>query len=156
MSNYASSSSVSPEKSRAEIERILQRYGATSFAYGWDDGTAVVMFEAHNRRIRFTLPMPDQNDREFTHTPERGTRRSPAQARASWEQAQRQRWRALALVIKAKLEAVQAGIVEFEDEFLAQIVLPDGRTVSDHTRPAIEAAYQTGTLTPMLALGPGE
>ena len=43
----------------------------------------------------------------------------------SYDQACRQRWRALLLVIKAKLEAVTAGISTIETEFLANIVLPD-------------------------------
>ena len=39
-------------------------------------------------------------------------------AHGRWEQACRQRWRALALVIKAKLEAIDAEISTFEEEFL--------------------------------------
>ena len=35
------------------------------------------------------------------------------------------------LVIKAKLEAVEAGVTTFEQEFLANMVLPDKTTVSD-------------------------
>ena len=63
-----------------------------------------------------------------------------------------ERSRALALAVKAKLEAVEAGIAEFEDEFLAYVVLPSGETVGDTARPAIAKAYQTGT---MQALMPG-
>ena len=44
----------------------------------------------------------------------------------------------------AKLEAVEAGISEFEDEFMAHIVLPGGGTVSNLMRPQIEQAYLTG------------
>jgi hypothetical protein len=36
VSRYAENTSVSVESSRGEIERTLQRYGAASFAYGWD------------------------------------------------------------------------------------------------------------------------
>ena len=45
MSRYAESTSVSSEKSRAEIERTLTRYGATGFMYGWTDGNALVAFQ---------------------------------------------------------------------------------------------------------------
>jgi hypothetical protein len=34
------------------------------------------------------------------------------------------RWRALLLMIKAKVEAVESGVVTFEDEWLAHFVLP--------------------------------
>lgn len=152
---YASSTGVSSDKSRAEIERTLSRYGASTFAYGWDAGAAMIAFTANDRQIRFVLPMPDRNSREFTHTPERRTPRSTAAADAAYEQAVRQRWRALALVIKAKLEAVEAEIVTFEAEFAMHMVLPDGRPVSAHVLPAIEQAYATGVVQPLLQLGAG-
>lgn len=76
--------------------------------------------------------------------------RSPELAAKEWEQACRQRWRALALVIKAKLEAVESGISVFEDEFMANIVLPGGRTVSEEVRPRIAAMYEGGPVQPLL------
>ena len=35
MSRYAEQTSVAAERSRAEIEGTLTRYGATAFMYGW-------------------------------------------------------------------------------------------------------------------------
>ena len=150
MSRYAENTSVSSDKSRSEIERILSRYGATGFMYGWSDRGAVVAFEADGRRVKFDLPLPDRASREFTHTPSRGTRRTDAQIEAEYEKAVRQRWRALALVIKAKLEAVESGITVFEEEFMAHIVLPDGRTVAQHALPVIAESYESGTMLPLL------
>ncbi|MGG5257489.1 hypothetical protein [Phycicoccus avicenniae] len=144
MGTYASDTSVSSEKSRNEIERTLARYGASSFMYGWEDRYAVVGFVVDYRRVRFTLPMPDRNAREFTHTPSRGNRRSDAQIAAAYEQAVRQRWRALALVVKAKLEAVEAGIVTFDQEFGMHFLLPSGKTVADEVLPAMVEAYRLG------------
>lgn len=143
MATYASDTSVSSEKSRGEIERTLSRYGAKSFMYGYDDSHAMIQFATNDRQVRFVLPMPDRNAREFTHTPSRGTPRSPAQAAESYEQAVRQRWRALNLVIKAKLEAIESGISTFDVEFLGQLVLPDGRTVADEVVPKVVDAYET-------------
>lgn len=150
MATYAADTSVPVEKSRAEIERTLARYGATAFGYMTEQGRAVVMFEAHGRRIRFDLPLPSPSERRFTHTAGRATERTQVQALASWEQACRQRWRALALAVKAKLEAVEAGIAEFEDEFLAYIALPDGSTMGERARVAIAQAYDTGTMPALL------
>ncbi|WP_198651245.1 hypothetical protein [Salinicola sp. CPA57] len=73
----------------------------------------------------------------------------------AWEQACRQRWRALALVIKAKLEAVESGITMFEEEFLAHIVLPNGGTVGGWMLPQIKKSYDSGSMPPLLAK-PGE
>jgi hypothetical protein len=140
MSRYAENTSVSAEKSRAEIEAVLRRYGADQFAYMTSRSEARVGFVASGRQVQFRLEMPDPADREFTLTPT-GRDRSSAQAEAAWEQATRQRWRALALVIKAKLEAVEAGITEFDDEFLAHIMLPNGRTIGDSLKPQLDDVY---------------
>lgn len=141
---YASNTDVSSDRSRAEIERILKRYGANEFAYGWANSDAAIGFKANGKNVRFMLPLPDRNDREFTHTSARNTRRSESAIDAAYEQAVKQRWRALTLIIKAKLEAVAAEIVTFEDEFAMHMLLPDGTTVRSHVIPEIENAYRTG------------
>jgi hypothetical protein len=147
---YAADTSVSSDRSRAEIERTLARYGAKSFMYGWDENRAVVGFIADGRQVRFLLPMPDRDAREFTHTPARNTKRSPAQAEAAYEQSVRQRWRALSLVIKAKLEAVEAGIVSFDEEFAMHFLLPNGQTVGEWVAPQIERVYSDHQMPALL------
>lgn len=133
MSRFAATTSVSAERTRNEIETTLTRYGATAFAFYSSNGRAMIAFEADSRRILFELPLPveikDENKRA---------------------QATRQRWRALLLVIKAKLEAVASKITTFEDEFMAHIVMPDGKTVATHLRPRIAQAYDTGHMLPLL------
>lgn len=152
---YASGTDVSSDRSKAEIERTLTRYGATSFIIGWETGRAAVGFEYGGRRIRFVLPLPDRAERRFTHTPTTGKVRSAAQADTAYEQAVRQKWRALLLIVKAKLEAVESGVAEFEAEFFAYIVLPSGRTVYEEAAPVVEQAYLTGAVAPLLQLGDG-
>lgn len=150
MPTYAAKTEVSSERSRGEIERILTRYGATGFAYGWAEEAAMIGFFMHERHVRFLLPLPDRNSREFTHTPERNQARTRTAAERQYEQAVRQRWRALALVVKAKLEAVESGIVDFTSEFGPFIVLPDGSRMIDHMTTAIETAYETGEVPALL------
>ena len=154
---YAAKTDVSSEKTRSEIERTLTRYGASSFAYAMQPGRAMVMFEANGRRIRFVIPLPDPNaDRFAFHARSvRGTRvRTPAQRQMAYEQETRSLWRALLLVVKAKLEAVEAGITTFDDEFLAHIVLMDGRSFGEWARQdGGLAAIDTGVLPPMLPGG---
>lgn len=152
MPQYAATTDVPSDRSRAQIEKTIARYGATQFAYGWDQGHALVGFRMKDRQVRFALPLPDRDSREFTLTPTARRQRSAAQAEAAYEQAVRQRWRALALVIQAKLEAVESGIVTFEQEFLAHTVMPDGRTVAEHTLPVVEEAYRMGTVRPLLQI----
>ncbi|WP_375291508.1 hypothetical protein, partial [Qipengyuania sp.] len=144
---------VSSGRSRDEIERTLERYGADQFLYGWQEDAAVVGFRIGGRHIRLILPLPAKTERRFTHH-SRGAR-APDAAQKEWEQAVRQKWRALALVIKAKLEAVESGIAVFEDEFMAYIVLPGGEeTVGDFMRPQIAEAYRIGAAPNMLPMLP--
>jgi hypothetical protein len=146
MPRYAADTAVSTERSRMEIEVTLRRYKADQFGYATSPKGATVMFVLSGRHIRFNLPLPDRFSRDFTHTPSRGNLRSDEQREAAWEQACRQRWRALALVIKAKLEAVDTGITTVEDEFLAHTVLPDGLTVGEWAKPQIDRAYAIGQM----------
>lgn len=136
MSRYAARTQVSEEKSRSEIERILSRYGATRFMYGWNQDSAIIAFEAKGRNIRFQLPMPDK--KRFTVS--------------AYEQNRRQRWRALTLAIKAKLETVESGISTFENEFMAFIVLPNGMNVSEWLSPQIQEAYQGDKPMPLMLM----
>ena len=127
MASYAHGTKVPVSQSKTEIERVLARYGADQFMYGTADDRAVIQFRAHDRHIKFVLPLDGCNPRE-----------------------ERRRWRCLVLVIKSKLESVATKIVEFEDEFMAHIVMPDGQTFAEHARPAIAAAYLDGELPRLL------
>lgn len=155
---YAAETTVSVENSRAEIERTLRRYKADSFFYAEEIGRHLIGFKMADRLIRFTLTMPRRDDKAFT-TYLRGTTeyaRTEAESEKKWEQACRQKWRALALVIKAKLEAVEAGISTVENEFLADTMLQDGQTVAETIQPQIAEAYRLGVKAPALMLGMGK
>ncbi len=149
MAQYAKNTSVSTEMSRIEIERTLIRYGAENFAYAVSVDKAMIAFKMHNRQVKFMLPLPSIKDYELTPT---GRKRTDNSKFDAWEQDCRQRWRALKLVIQAKLEAVECGISEFEDEFMPYIVLPGGETVGRTVRPQIEQAYNSGTVPELILL----
>lgn len=149
MSKYACNTEVSPEKSRAEIERNLVRYGATGFAYGWETNSAIIGFIAQGRHVKFTLPMPTKDDKEIIYQRPH-VRRPSNQIQSAIDKQTRQRWRALALAIKAKLECVESRITTFEDEFLAHIVLPNGGTVGNWLRPQIASAYASKAMPKLL------
>jgi hypothetical protein len=129
---YAEHTKVPVDQTKTEIERTLVRYGADRFAYFTEAGKAVIVFEAKDRRLRFDLPLP-AGEADKDH------------------KARRQKWRALLLCIKAKLESVASGIESFEEAFLAHVVMPDGKTVSAHIAPRIAEAYEGNK---MLALMP--
>ncbi len=156
MTRYASETSVPADRSRAEIERILERYGASGFMYGWEGRRAIIGFRCRGLTVRFELELPDKEAAEFKRTPSRRQARTTVAAHQAWEQACRQRWRALALLVKAKLEAVTGGIATFEEEFLPHLVLPDNRRVMDHALPAMRAAIASGKVQRLLPPAPGE
>lgn len=144
---YARATKVSVDQSRRELERILQRYGVEAFSYGHDADRAVVMFAAHERHVRLTMPVPDPADYAYTDT---GLARSTSAREAAREALMRQRWRALLLIVKAKLEAVESGITTFEQEFLAHVVLPNQQTVGEWAAPALEDVYSSGEMPSLL------
>ena len=125
---YAETTKVPISQTKAEMERLLIKHGATAFGIAQDGQTASVFFRLNDRMIRFRVSVPEGPQRARSH------------------------WRALLLVIKAKLEAVATGIVTLEDEFLAQTVMGDGTTVGENIQPQIAENYRVGG-APRLMLG---
>lgn len=150
MSKFASKTTVDTDRSLAEIKKLLTSHGATKFAYFEAENQAAIAFEIRERRFRFTIPLPNPNAREFTHTPETKVERAPAKAKEAWQQAVKQRYRALLNVIKFKLVAINEGVTTFEDEFLAHTLLPDGSTVGDWAAEQIKQVYLSGKMPPLL------
>jgi hypothetical protein len=146
---YATDTSVPVEKSRMELERILQKYGATEFAYMSRETAAMIGFSCKGKAVRFILPLPNRDAEVFWNTPGRGTRRKPEDAYKHWEQACRTKWRALCLCVKAKLEAVESNITSFEAEFLAHFVMPNGQVFGEIAIPRINEAAERGQMPPL-------
>ncbi|MEQ8770354.1 MAG: hypothetical protein RIB60_07585 [Phycisphaerales bacterium] len=148
-SRYASNTSVPIAKSKAEIETMLVKYGATGVGYATDGDRAGVMFrvthEGMGLSVRIMLDLPSRDSKEFMFTPARRYRRNEEEQYKAWEQACRSRWRALTLVIKAKLEAIECGISTIEREFLPDVLLPDGSTVGHFIEENREALLIAGS-----------
>lgn len=137
---YAETTSVSVERTRAEIETLLSKRGASRFGYMSDEKKTSIMFVLRDRAVRFELPLPAKDEKRFTFRTVRGYAKPNAAEiiYKLWEQACRSRWRALFLCIKAKLEAVDVGITTFEAEFLAHVVMSDGRTIGQAMLPRLD------------------
>lgn len=152
---YAATTEVPVAKSKVAIETLLRDHGATEFASGWNPTHDTLQFHMRNQTIRFVLPRPDPNDRRFTRD-RHGYVLSPVARSKRIDQADRQRWRALYLVIRAKLEAIQSGIAVYEQEFLAFIVDPGtGMTVGDILIPRLEAGKGVAGLLPATTTASG-
>ncbi len=133
MSRYAKNTKVPVAQSVAEIQKTVEKYGSTGFQYAVDEGKAGVAFKIpvgeNQFLIRFTLPLPDD------------------------PQEVRQRWRAMLLTVKSKLESVESEIETFEEAFMAHLVLPDGRTVAERLLPDVQKAISQGGAIPQLLIG---
>jgi len=124
---YAKRTQVSVQRSRSEIERIVLRYGADQFGSAYAADRAMIQFRLGQKDkgwlLRFNLPLPHGD-----------------------AQDQRQRWRALSLVIKAKLESCESGIETIEQAFLANIVTPSGQTMAEILTPQLKDMREQGRL----------
>ena len=147
---YAKNTKVDVERTVDDIRRTLRSYGTVeSFAFIEEGQRAAIVFTMYDRQVRLVLELPAPEDFRLTgHRPPR--KRTQKQWEDAYSQACRQRWRALLLVVKAKLEAVAAGIATFETEFMAHIVLPDSRTVGEWMTPQISKAYEHNEMPSLL------
>lgn len=144
---YAEGTKIAVSKSISDIMAIVRKAGADRIAQAEDRQGIAVQFFLDGRMLRFRVANASIDD-----IPEkRGARpASTSERQASADQRNRQRARALLLVIKAKLESVESGVETFEEAFLANVVMPDGRTVGEHTIPAVEQAYLDGKTPPLM------
>lgn len=102
MKAYAENTDVPVERSRAELDTLLGKHGATSRIIGYDDalGVAAVAFTLNGAAYRMRVPMPS------TNTPAAYSSWS-ADQKLMWleravvaEQTSKARWRSLVLLVR--------------------------------------------------------
>ena len=146
---YAKNTSVSTDRSEVQIKGILRKHGADGIMIGENRDMVAIQFSMSNRQIRFIIPTPSPEDDDIKFT-DSGKVRADGARQSALDQAMRQRYRLLFLVVKAKLEAVESKVVTFDDEFLAHTVMPNGQTFGEIAKPQIETVYNTGKMPPLL------
>lgn len=141
MGLYAENTKVPVSQSRVDIERLLENHKARQYgtAVDYELQSARVQFRLHDRIVRFEIALPD---------------RKKLGEGIRFERAERQRWRALLLVIKAKLESVENSIETFESAFLGQIVMPNDQTMAQIVTPLIAESYKGGKMPKALMPAP--
>ncbi|WP_437948707.1 hypothetical protein WME98_50140 [Sorangium sp. So ce296] len=132
------SSRIPVEKSRIQIQDILQRYGADKFGYMHDNDTNVttIQFRCRSRLVRFSLELPREESFREEVRCYNGKRLLPDDAvKARYERALRARWRAIVTAVRSKLVLVEFNISSWEDAWLAETVDPEsGMTVGELIR----------------------
>lgn len=130
---YAYKTDVDVATSRAQIEGALVKAGANQMAGGWDVDTRSgwVVFALGGRHYRLEVPQRDYGGRDK-------------------EQVDRERWRTLLLVVKARIELVRSEMTSFEQEFMPHLLLPNGQVVGAVLLPQIAKMYESGKMLPLL------
>jgi hypothetical protein len=138
--HYAENTAVPVERTKQELDALLQRHGATQRGMAVDDERheATCYFSLDGRQVLLRLPMP---------------RRKDYGSQQRWEQAGRARWRQVLLITKAKLEHIALKLSTVEHEFLADIRLPNGSTVGQEIASGLHEMYATGRIPPLLGMG---
>lgn len=142
---YAEETKVPLEQSIAEIIGMLRKAGAVRIAQYEEPDRFTVTFEMDDRLIRFRVPLVTEYAGPASH----GNGR-PVDRHKWIDQRNRQKGRALMLVIKAKLESVVSEVETLEEAFLANVVMSDGATLYERVRTPIAVEYQTGKAMPLL------
>jgi hypothetical protein len=123
---YGEYTKVPFDRTVSEIQSMLRKRGAGQIFYGEDGDRFAIQFSLADRMIRFQLSLSDTPGKPAT------------------EQRRKQRARALMMVIKAKLESVDAEIETIEEAFLANVVMSDGKTVYERVSEPMALEYQSG------------
>ncbi len=143
---------VSADRSKAEVREILLRYGATQFGIMEENGRAIVMFQVQGRLVRLEVPLPDRTDSAMTKAG-KYLRAGTAAALSFHDQEERRLWRATRAWIFGQVEAIESGIRTLEEVFLADILLPSGERFADWAAPQLERTVQAGEMPALLPEG---
>jgi hypothetical protein len=137
---FAEGTKTPAMQTRTAIEKMLVSDGADQLMNGNDVSKerAFIQFTMAKRMFRIYIDYAKRKDR----APER-------------EQREREAWRVLLLLVKAKLQLIRMGESSPEAEFLANVLMPDGSTVGDHVLPAIAETYASGKMPKLLGMGSG-
>ena len=138
MPRYAKNTTVPVARSKQKIEELLVSYGIEESFMGRSPRGDGIGWKYKGKVYKMNVPTPNQNDFNTEN---------------QYQQAIRQRWRILYMSMKMKFEEIDAGVISFEDQFLAQMSLPDGTTVADFMRLPDNIARLEKTKMPRLLKG---
>jgi hypothetical protein len=130
--HFAQDTKVPVGQSQSEVKAMLRKHAADQIAIFESSERSVVAFQVHACMYRVTVPINPK------------ARNTP--------QEERRAWRLLGQIIRFKLEAVREGATTIEREFLADMVLYDGQTMSEWATPQLEDMCEKGHMPRTLML----
>jgi hypothetical protein len=129
---YAAETTVTVGRSQEEIVKTLMRYRVDQYSFGAGRTSAMVEFLISGYPVRIAVPVPARPEHPKMKSPTTGRM---VDAEKAWDQVVRQRWRALLLLIKANLEAVEMNLLTVDQAFMAYLVTGDGKVLGDTVLP---------------------
>ncbi len=145
---------VSADRSKAEIREILMRYGAVQFGIVETSCRANIGFVVQGRCVKIDVDLPDAADGAVAKGGKYVRAQTPA-ARSIHAQEQRRLWRAVRAWIFAQCEAVECGIKTMEELFLADVIMPSGERFAEWAAPEIEESFRAGRMPQLLERAAG-
>jgi len=131
---YAKKTTVPVARSKQKIEELLTSYGIEESFMGRSPRGDGIGWTYKGKVYKMSVPMPAKENK----------------TEKQYDQEVRQRWRILYMSMKMKFEEIDAGVISFEDQFLAQMTLPDGLTVADFMKLPDNIARLEKTKMPKL------
>lgn len=126
------------ERALAQSQRLLQSFGCQQFAHALDYENRIVLvsFKHRDRIVKLEASMKGYaamwlKAHPYTSRHMRKTTREDYEARA-YVVAENAVYSMLRDWIRGQITAIETGMLTFESAFLAQIVLPSGRTAMQH------------------------
>lgn len=129
---FAEDTRVPVAQTQGEVKDRLRKAGADQIAVFESAERTAIAFRLGFAMYRVTIPIPASE----------GNR----------PQEERRAWRLMGLLIKSKLEAIREGATTVEREFLADMLLYDGQTVSERLGPELQIAHDQGRMPKTLLL----
>src|SRR5437588_2913985 len=123
--------SVPVDRTQGQIRTLLQKHHIGGVHFGEDWGRHLIWFSFFKMKTMdegHEVPMTVKMQVPLYPNPARWLS-APQTAR---DQRQRQVWRALYHYLKSQLDAVEFGLRTFEDVFMSDISLQDGKTIGEH------------------------
>lgn len=129
---FMESTEISPEKTIAEIEEVLIRYGANAVLKEYSSGVIeAVSFrvKVNAQDIPFRLPCRWKAIENLFIKRSRRTWRSDAQKKSDADKARRVAWRQIFRWVQAQLALVDTEMVKVEEVFFPYIQTKGGQTL---------------------------
>lgn len=133
-------SATSGERALGEIQKLLRGFGCSKFGSMIDDaeGTLLIQFEYHGKPVSVKASTNGYAAawlKEHPYTSRMHCTKQQHEKKAL-DIASVAVYSILRDWIKGQITAIETGILSFEGAFLAQMMLPSGKTVLEHAQSA--------------------